>query len=75
MEKDKTKKGQFKNYTPHEVPSLTKEDVNDLASSALLIGEYSAFIHNTYVDIPGLNTRKLNVSKSGGKKTYVQITQ
>ena len=48
------------------MPSLTKEDVNDLATSALLIGEYNAFIHNTYVDIPGLNTRKLKVSKSRG---------
>ena len=74
-EKDKTKKGQRKNYTPHDVPSLTNEDLNNLASSALLISEYNAFINKTYVDIPNLNTRKLQVSKSGGKETFVQIAQ
>ena len=31
--------------------------------------------NGTYVDIPDLNARRLKVSKSGGKKTYVQVTQ
>ena len=39
MEKDKTKKGQLKNYTPLEVPRLTKQDLNNLASSGLLNSE------------------------------------
>ena len=73
--KDKNKKGQRKNYTPHEVPNLTKQDIKNLAHSAVIIQEYNAAINRSYVDIPDLNARRLKVSKSGGKKTYVQITQ
>lgn len=73
--KEKNKKGQRKNYTPHEVPNLTKQDIKNLAHSALIIQEYNAAINRSYVDIPDLNARRLKVSKSGGKETYVQITQ
>ena len=74
-EKDKTKRDRRKNYTPQEVPNLTKEDLSYLANSATIIIEYNAAIQYAYVDIPDLNERRLKVSKSGGKETYLHISQ
>ena len=73
--KDKTKKDRRKNYTPQEVPNLTKEDLSYLANSATIIIEYNAAIQHAYVDIPDLKERRLTVSKSGGKETYLHISQ
>ena len=74
-EKDKAKRDRRKNYTPQEVPNLTKEDLSYLANSATIIIEYNAAIQHAYVDIPDLNERRLKVSKSGGKETYLHISQ
>jgi hypothetical protein len=74
-EKDKTKRDRRKNYTPQEVPNLTKEDLSYLANSATIIIEYNAAIQHAYVDIPDLKERRLKVSKSGGKETYLRISQ
>ena len=46
-----------------------------LANSATIIIEYNAAIQHAYVDIPDLNARRLEVSKSGGKETYLLISQ
>ena len=51
-EKDKTKRDRRKNYTPQEVPNLTKEDLSYLANSATIILEYNAAIQYAYIDIP-----------------------
>ena len=57
------------------MPNLTKEDLSYLANSATIIIEYNAAIQHAYVDIPDLNERSLKVSKSGGKETYLHISQ